>query len=102
MASADRYLSDDMFKDVGNNEFILQVTNPLPYSYQSLPPAGTELHGPNGQPLTGDKLSLTVTIDGTFEVRPEGTAGAWERCKKDGGFAVYRPDRGACFKLLCQ
>lgn len=72
---------------------VTRVTNPLPFSYVGLPPAGTKL-GPfdaDGNPkFTGDDLSLSIQPDGTPEVRPKGTADQFETATKQNGLVVYK------------
>jgi hypothetical protein len=89
MSDAQQVLGPDNFVDVGNGDFTVKVDNPLQASYAMLPPAGTVLPGEHG-PLVGQNLVLTVTPEGEYQVRPTGTSGDWERCKKSGGFATFR------------
>lgn len=77
---------------------VATITNPLPADYAGIGVKGDTLPGSGG---IGVGLSLSVTPDGSVEVRPAGTAGAWERCKRQGGWAIYAPASGVVMKIPC-
>lgn len=62
----------------------------------------SKLKRQDGSPAqAGDVISCQM--DGTLQTRPEGTAGAWERCYVQGSVVVFRPqDTGYAFAFAEQ
>lgn len=47
-----------------------------------------------------DGSVLSVQPDGSWQTRPKGTAGAWEKAMIDGAFLTYCPAGARLFKYL--
>lgn len=66
-------------------------------------------YGLNSQPdgLTTITVSkegdvLSVAPNGDFDIRPAGSAGAWELCRVSGSIAVFNTDNGPIVFALAQ
>lgn len=93
--SVPEFLSTDQLNDVSGGDVTVTIANPLTADYVGLPPKGTTLGGG----VTGPDCVLSISPDGTPEVRPTGTDGPWERARIQGMFLVYSPDNGRVFPL---
>ena len=96
MNNVPQLISSKMLKSVGNNEFIVVISNPLPFSYVGLPPAGTTL---SPIKMVGNDLSLSIQPAGDAQVRANGTDGGYERCKKQNGLLVWNPTGNNAFAI---
>ena len=73
---------------VGDNTYTVSLQNPLEVSYVGLPVKGVELRGEHGAECRG-WVTLSIDPNGNVQVRPAGTAGSYEQCRKQGNLLVY-------------
>lgn len=96
MNNIPQLISSKMLNDVGGGFFTVTITNPLPFTYVGLPPAGTTLQGQGG---TGTDKVLSIQPGGDAQTRNKGTDGGYEKCKKQNGLLVFNPTGNNAFAL---
>jgi hypothetical protein len=77
--------------DLHDGSFAVHVENPLRYSYDQGPDAGTTLSGQGESPQ--GTVFLSINPLGGWECRPNDPAviGAWERFYKQDGLIIVKP-----------
>lgn len=79
-----------------DGSYTVTMANPLAYSFKDIGNKGDTLGGG----ATGPNCVLSCQPDGTWQVRPQGVNGPWERCKRSGNILTFTPTDGVAYTLI--
>lgn len=89
-------ISSQQLNAQSDGSYTVTITNPLAYTFKDIGNKGDTLGGGS----SGANCVLSCQPDGTWQTRPNGTAGPWEKCKRSGNILTFTPTSGVAYTLI--